>query len=45
MIGKITFANELAELPVHVEEHASDLAELSVQLIWQNCLSENCMCQ
>ena len=45
MIWKITFANDLAELPVHVEEHASDLAELPVPVIWQNCLSENCMCQ
>ena len=24
---------------LHVEEHASDLAELPVPVIWQNCLS------
>ena len=36
---------------LHVEEHASDLAEMLVPVIWQNCLSvdsvpviwQNCM--
>ena len=29
---------EISQNCLHVEEHASDLAELPVQVIWQNCL-------
>ena len=30
--------HEISQNYLHVEEHASDLAELPVPVIWQNCL-------